>query len=134
MKTLLLIASSVLMVAGCSGAIRSPDMYRDDTAAVLVTKSEEIRTCYDGVLKGTPGVGGKVTVKFNVDTEAGKFTNVAVDTANTTAPAAVSDCVTKAITGLAIAPPDSNLGDATFVWEFVAPPPPAQPAPAHHKS
>ena len=125
MKTVLLIAASAVVatVSGCGFAARSPEMYRDDTKAVLETKSNDIRACYDGVLKSTPGVGGKVTVKFNVETEQGKITNVTVDKANTTAPDAVSACVTKSIAGLGITPPDARLGDATFTWEFAAPGP-----------
>lgn len=133
MKSILGIATITLAsvaAVGCSFAARSPDMYRDDTKAILETKNNDIRACYDGVLKGTPGVQGKVTVKFNVETEAGKFTNIAVDPANTTAPAAVSDCVVKSINGLAITPPDKHEGEATFVWEFSAPAAPAPAAPA----
>ena len=127
MKSLLLIAATSVLVAGCSFAARSPEMYRDDTKAVLETKNNDIRACYDGVLKGTPNAGGKVTVKFNVETEAGKFTNIAVDKASTTAPPEVADCVTKSINGLGVSPPDKREGEATFVWEFSAPPP-ASPA------
>jgi hypothetical protein len=125
MKSLLLIAGSTLLtvvVTGCSFAARTPEMYRDDTKAVLETKNNDIRACYDGVLKGTPGAGGKVTVKFNVETEAGKFTNIAVDKPNTTAPADVADCVVKSINGLGVTPPDKREGEATFVWDFQAPP------------
>jgi len=123
MKSLLLIASTAVLVTGCSFAARSPEMYRDDTKAVLETKNNDIRACYDGVLKATPGVGGKVTVKFNVETEAGKFTNIAVDKPNTTAPADVADCVVKSINGLGVTPPDKREGEATFVWDFAAPGP-----------
>ncbi len=128
MKTLLLFAATSSLVAGCSFAARSPEMYRDDAKAVLETKNNDIRACYDGVLKTMPAAAGRVTVKFNVETEAGKFTNVAVDKANTTAPAEVADCVTKSINGLGVTPPDKREGDATFVWEF-APPAPGVYAP-----
>ena len=124
MKSLLLIAGSTLvsfLLAGCSFAARSPEMYRDDTKAVLDTKSNDIRACYDGVLATQPGVQGRVTVKFDVDVESGKIVNVAVDKAGTTAPAPLADCVTKSLTGLGIAPPDKMKGEATFTWEFAAP-------------
>jgi hypothetical protein len=125
--------ASLVVLSGCSVAARSPDMYRDDTKAVLETKNNDIRACYDGVLSGTPGVGGKVTVTFDVETEQGKLTNIAVDKANTTAPAPVADCVTKTISGLGISPPDARLGKGSFVYEFTAPAAPA-PAPAAPKS
>jgi hypothetical protein len=132
MKTALLISltlASVAAVAGCSVAARSPEMYRDDTGKVLATKNDEIRACYDGVLKGTPGVGGKVTVKFDVpkdgEANAGKVSNVVVDPAGTTAPPPVADCVTKTITGVGpLSPPDQRLGQGSWAWEFAAPPPP----------
>lgn len=133
MKTTLLIAASLVVATGCSFAKRSPEMYRDDTKAVLESKNNDIHACYDGVLKGTPGVGGKVTVKFDVvadgDEGAGKVANVTVDKANTTAPDAVADCVTKAIAGAGpLQPPDKYKGEGTFSYEFTAPPPPAAPA------
>jgi hypothetical protein len=132
MKTSILLASLALMT-GCGFAARSPEMYRDDTKAVLEKKNGDIHACYDGVLKATPGVGGKVTVKFDVETEEGKITNVVVDKANTTAPDAVAECVAKTIGGLAIKPPDARKGEASFVYEFQAPAAPAAAA-AHPKS
>ena len=130
MKTILTIAAITVLSTGCGFAARSPEMYRDDTKAVLDTKSNDIRACYDGVLKATPGVGGKVTVKFEVETEQGKIVNVAVDKPNTTAPDPVAECVTKSITGLGISPPDKRVGQATFTWEFSAPAPGVYSSPA----
>lgn len=133
MKTaLLLVSASLVTLVGC--AVRSPDMYRDETQAILETKNNDIRACYDGVLKGTPTAAGKVTVKFNVaakgDEGAGTVTNVQVDKANTTAPDAVSDCVAKTIAGVGtINPPDNKTGEATFVYEFSAPAASAAAAP-----
>lgn len=105
-------------ILGCGFAARSPDMYRDDTKAVLESKNNDIKACYDGILKTTPGAGGKVTINFEVETEAGKIVNVVVDKANTTAPAPVQECVTKSLNGLALAPPDKRLGQATWVYDF----------------
>ena len=130
MKTILTIAATSVLVSGCGFAARSPEMYRDDTKAVLDTKANDIRACYDGVLKETPGVGGKVTVKFEVETEQGKIVNVAVDKPNTTAPDPVAECVTKNISGLGLTPPDKRVGQATFVWDFSAPAPGVYSSPA----
>jgi hypothetical protein len=130
MKTILLIAGTTVLMSGCGFAARSPEMYRDDTKAVLDTKSNDIRACYDGVLQGTPSAAGKVTVKFEVETEQGKIVNVAVDKPNTTAPDAVAECVTKSINGLGLTPPDKRVGQATFVWEFAAPAPGVYASPA----
>jgi hypothetical protein len=121
-------AASVALSA-CSFAARSPDMYRDDTGKALATKQDEIRACYDGVLKSNPGAGGTVTVKFDVETEQGKISNVTVDKAKTTAPDPVSSCVTKSIEGLTIAPPDARKGEGMWVYEFSAPSAAAPPTP-----
>jgi hypothetical protein len=126
MKSLLLLGVSCAMTA-CSFAARSPDMYRDDTGRVLATKQEEIRACYDTVLKANPGAQGTVTVNFDVETEQGKISNVKVDSAKTTAPEPVSSCVTKSIEGLSITPPDARKGAGMWVYEFSAPPAPATP-------
>lgn len=116
-------------VAGCSFAARSPEVYRDDTTAALQTKNNDIRACYDGLLKGTPTAGGKVTVKFDVVEDgadkAGTIQNVTTDKAGTTAPDAVADCVKTSITGVVIkAPADARKGQATYSYEFNAPPAP----------
>jgi hypothetical protein len=124
MKSTLLLAAS-LTLGACSFAARSPEMYRDDTGKTLATKQEAIRTCYDGVLKSNPGAGGTVTVKFDVETESGKISHVTVDKTKTTAPDPVSECVTRSIDGLTLAPPDQRKGEATWSYEFQAPPAPA---------
>lgn len=130
MKTTLVTVAALATLATLSAcAYRSPEMYRDDTTKSLQTKNEEIRGCYDGILKGTPNAGGKVTVNFDVETEEGKITNVKADKANTTAPDALVECVTRSITGLVVPPPDKRTGQATYTWDFSAPPaPPAPPA------
>lgn len=134
MKTNILMISLVGLasLAGCSFAARSPEMYRDDTGKELAKKNDDIRACYDGVLKSTPGAAGKVTVKFDVqkdgDDSAGRVTNVVVDKSGTTAPDPVAECVTKNINGVGpLAPPDKRLGQGMWSWEFSAPPPPAAP-------
>jgi hypothetical protein len=128
MRTLYFLAVSVVLSA-CSFAARSPEMYRDDTGRALAAKQDEIRACYDSVLKATPGAQGTVTVKFDVETEQGKISNVTVDKEKTTAPEPVSTCVTKSIEGLSIAPPDARKGAGMWVYEFSAPPPAAPPSP-----
>jgi hypothetical protein len=99
-------------------------MWTDDTNKVLQAKNPDIKACYDGYLKGNPGVGGKVTVNFEVETDQGKIQNVTIDKANTTAPDALGDCVKQAITGLVVSPPDKKTGQATYVYEFSQPPAP----------
>ena len=122
MKSTLLLATS-LALGACSFAARSPEMYRDDTGKALATKQNDIRACYDAVLKSNPTAAGVVAVRFDVDTEQGRISHVTVDKTKTTAPDPVSECVTRSIDGLTLAPPDARRGEGTWVYEFQAPPP-----------
>ena len=116
--------------AGCSFQARSPDEYRDATQALLDTKGADIKTCYDGALKGKSDLAGTVTVHFTVEAETGKLTNISADTAKTQAPDVLTQCVVKSLDGLALAPPDANPGDGSFEYHFVVgPTPPAEAAP-----
>lgn len=127
---LLALVSLAALSAACSGAIRSPEMYRDDTAKVFEAKAGDMKACYDDVLKATPGVGGSVTVKFTWSSEDGTLKDTVVDPAGSSAPAEVQACVTKALTGLTIDPKDAKDGQGTWKFEFQAPPPAAPAAPA----
>jgi hypothetical protein len=115
-------------VTGCSFYARSPEDYRDATQALLDTKAQDIKVCYDAALKGEKELQGRVTVQFTVEAETGKIKDVKTDPAGTTAPETLSMCVTNAINGLALTPPDKRDGVATWVYDFSAQP--AAPAPA----
>ncbi|WP_437295665.1 AgmX/PglI C-terminal domain-containing protein [Sorangium sp. So ce426] len=104
--------------AGCSFAVRNAEMYRDDTAALLETRRDEISACYDAELARNPRAQGKVTVAFTVLEDSGRITEVAVDPAGTTASDDVASCVVKSIDGLVLTPPDERQGKGKFVWEF----------------
>jgi hypothetical protein len=119
MKNTALVFATIATLAGC--AFRSPDMYRDDTSKVLATKEASIRACYDSVLKGAPHATGKVTVTFDVETEGGKFQNISVDKAGSTASEAIAACVTKNLEGLSLELPDRRVGKASYVYEFTIP-------------
>ena len=123
---------SVLAAAtGCSFAARSPQMYRDDTAALLETKAGDIKACYDQVLQGDAAAQGTVRVQFTVQKDTGLIAEPQVDANGSTAPPALQSCVTNAIAGLKLEPPDQDDGQATFTWEFTmesgAPPPEEAP-------
>jgi len=122
--TLLALASTAV---GCGFAARSPEMYRDDTAKVLATRSAEMKACYDGILKADAKAAGTVTIRFDVQEDTGKIVNVKVDEPGSSASAPVRDCVVNALQALQIKPPDARLGKATFVYEFQAGPQPAAP-------
>jgi len=129
-KTLIKLSLLALAAAStaCSFHARSPEKYRDDTAAVLETRSADIKACYDNELKANKDLTGRVTVHFTVAKETGQITSVAPVPAGTTAPESLTNCVVNALGGLVLTPPDNNDGDATFVYDFSAAP--AAPAPA----
>jgi hypothetical protein len=112
---------------GCTFYARSPQQYRDDTAKVLETRSAEISSCYDTVLKTTPAASGRVTVTFPVEEKTGKIVDTKADSARTTAAQPLIDCVVNALNGLMLQPPDQRKGEATFDYDFSVP---AAPAPA----
>ncbi len=116
-------------VTGCQFYARSPEDYRDATQKVLDTKAGDIKACYDTALKGNQGLQGRVAVQFTVEAETGTIKDVKLDPAGTTAPADVSGCVTNALTGLKLDPPDKRDGIATWTYDFSSKPAPA-PAPA----
>lgn len=132
--TLLSVCCFLILPAACSFAARGPDQYRDDTQALLESKSPEIKACYDGILKDKKDAAGTVRVKFKVAEETGKIFETQVDPSGTTAPPELADCVVRSIDGMQLTPPDENQGIATFTWEFTAgeapPAAPAEPAPA----
>lgn len=104
---------------GCTFYARGQKDYRDDTAKVLSAKNVELDSCYDTVLKTTPGAKGKVTVQFTVEEKTGKIVDAKADAARTTAPQPLIDCVVNAInSGLVLDPPDQRKGQATFEYDF----------------
>lgn len=130
---LLALASLAPLMVACSGALRSPEMYRDDTGKVFASKAGDMKACYDDFLKIMPRVGGTVTVKFTWSSEDGTLKDTAVDVPNTTAPALVQQCVTKALTGLTLDPKDAKDGLGSWKFEF-HPDAPAQSPPAAPKT
>jgi hypothetical protein len=118
------------LAAGCSFNARSPEDYAKETQKVLESKSSDIKKCYDDALKTNSKLTGKVTVKFTVAAETGELTSITVDAANTTAQEPLPGCVTTALAGLKLAPPDARDGVATYSWDFQAA---AAPAPVAKK-
>jgi hypothetical protein len=116
LMTVPVVALCAVGTMGCSFAKRSPEMYREDTRALLETKSGELQACYDSYLKSDKSASGNVTVFFVVQKETGKITRAEVKDAN--APQALQDCVTSSLVGLTLDPPDADDGHATFTYEF----------------
>ena len=90
------------LAAGCSFNARSPEDYAKETPGRQF-----------GHDRG--GSGHRQS-----DAETGELTSVAVDTANTTAAEPLPSCVTSALAGLKLAPPDARDGLATYAWDFQA--------------
>lgn len=110
-------------LGGCQFYARSPEDYSKETQALLATKSEDIKGCYDKVLKKDKDAAGVVAINFKVEKKTGKVVEPTVDDAKTTAPKALSKCVVKAMEGLTLDPPDQRDGIASFEYEFTANPP-----------
>jgi hypothetical protein len=108
----------VTVCAGCSFAARDANAYRDATRALLETKNDTIKGCYDEALKKNATVAGNVVVTFKVQPKTGQLSKVKIDKAQTTAPKSLARCVTHALEGLTLQPPDAREGNASFRWEF----------------
>lgn len=118
LKALGLVAAAAL-ISGCSVSYhaRSAENYRKDTRALLETRSESFRSCYEGVLASTPDASGTVSVEFVVEPKSGKITG-AKSLPDSTAPAPLQDCVVQGLEGLALDPPDQRQGMATMTFDF----------------
>lgn len=116
----LAITAALLTTTACSFHARDPDTYRQVTRDLVETRGGDIKECYDVVLQTNEMVTGSVVVNFTVEKKTGKIMNPQVDTAKTTAPDEMSQCIVQAIDGLQLDPPDQREGQATFVWEFKA--------------
>ncbi len=114
----LLLGASFL--AGCQFYARAPEDYAKETEALLATKNEEIKSCYDDVLKKDKKAKGVVAVNFKVESKTGKLLDPSVDEEKTTAPKELSACVVQAMDGLTLDPPDQRDGVASFEYEFKA--------------
>lgn len=117
MKTLLPFTALFLASTACQFHARSPEDYASVTRALLETRSEQIQSCYDGVLKSNKDAAGTVVVHFTVKEETGAVTGAEVMPESTAAPE-LGQCIVSALEGLQLDPPDERQGDATFVWEF----------------
>jgi hypothetical protein len=111
-----LLASCVLAAQGC--AIRSPEMYRDDTRKLLDSKRPILAACYDAELQSHPTATGKVIVRFTIERDTGKIVDPHIDDLLSTPNRTLRGCVLDALQDLILLPPDERNGEATFVWEF----------------
>lgn len=131
MRTSLMFLSLMVCAAssGCAVNVRDADQFEKDTGALLASKNDQVKQCYEQALKSDPKLGGNVGVHFMIQKETGKVVDAKVDPALTTAPDSLQQCVTSALDGLVLAPPDDgNDGLGTWVYEFK--PNPQKQAPA----
>lgn len=108
----------LLLAGGCSFHARDAGAYRDATRALLQSKNDDIKACYDAALKENATVSGTVVIQFKVAAKTGKLTKLDVVNAETTAPKELARCVKRAIGGLVLSPADTREGKASFRWEF----------------
>jgi hypothetical protein len=101
-----------------AGTKRDTATYRADTQKVLQSRLAQIETCYAPALAGDASAKGTVTVTFTVAKKTGVIEAVAIDRARSTAVEPVGKCVTDAMVGLKLDPPDANEGRATFTFEL----------------
>lgn len=112
----------LLLLAAVSGssacAVRSPEMYRDDTRKLLTSKRPVLAACYDAELQTHPQADGKVIVHFTIERDSGRVLNPRIDDLLSTPNRTLRGCVLDAMRDLILAPPDDRNGSATFTWEF----------------
>jgi outer membrane biosynthesis protein TonB len=113
---------SLVLLAALSGstacAVRSPEMYREDTRKLLNTKQSVLTACYDAELQTHPEATGKVIVHFTVERDTGRVVNPRIDDLLSTPNRTLRGCVLDAMRDLVLTPPDDRNGEATFTWEF----------------
>jgi hypothetical protein len=109
----------LLPLAAC--AVRSPEMYRNDTRKLLETRQPTLQACYDAELQTDRTATGKVIVRFTVEESTGKIIKPEIDDLQSTPNRTLRGCVLDALKGLSLDPPDDRDGDATFTWEFQLP-------------
>ena len=111
-----LLAGSAVALSAC--AVRSPEMYRDDTRKLLTGKRSVLEACYDAELQTHPQATGKVIVHFTIERDTGRVLNPKIDDLLSTPNRTLRGCVLDAMRGLVLSPPDERNGDATFTWDF----------------
>jgi hypothetical protein len=80
-------------------------------------RSAEIKNCYDKLLAVEPHASGTVVARFTVVEKTGAVEQVEI-LPESTAPDRLRQCVSLALYGLTLAPPDARQGQAKFVWTF----------------
>lgn len=121
-----LLLSAAALLGGCSFAKRSPKMYADDTKALLETRHDQVKACYEAELKSDVALAGSVTIAFKVAEDTGKVTQVQAEDGSSL-PESLQSCVVQSVEGLTLMPPDADEGHATFTYRFnPGPRPPAQ--------
>jgi hypothetical protein len=119
-KTIALLILASTSAWGCSFYARSPEDYQKETEGLLASKNDELKSCYDAVLKDKPKAGGIVAVDFTVEAKTGAILDPKINEEKTTAPPKLGECVITAMEGLALDPPDQRTGVASFTYEFKA--------------
>lgn len=119
MRKTIALLSLVAFGAGCSFIARDTETYKKDNRALVETKTDEIRACYDSALAQDPTLSGEVVASWTVEKKTGKLTNITVLTDKSTAPEGLQNCVMASLEGLTFAKPDQRDGQVqSFTWSF----------------
>jgi outer membrane lipopolysaccharide assembly protein LptE/RlpB len=121
-KTILVgaLVASAVALSGCQFNARSAEDYSKETKKLLSKKNDELKSCYDALLKKEKKAEGLVVVNFTVEAKTGAIKDATIDEQKSTAKNAkeLGECVLKALDGLALDPPDARTGQASFSYEF----------------
>lgn len=107
-----------LASTACSHVGRDTAAYERDTSALLDTRAQELRACYDAELARNRDLVGKLTVKFRVEKGTGKLVALEWDRNRSTVSEALATCVVSALRGLELDEPDRREGIATYTYAF----------------
>lgn len=108
----------VLGLSACSGLARDTATYQADTSALLDTRTAELQACYNRELRLNRDAIGTLTVRFVVEKESGRVTQLEWDRNHSTVSDTLATCALGALEGLRLAEPDQRDGEATFRFSF----------------
>jgi hypothetical protein len=117
-KIFWLMSALALACTACSFIARDKSTYERDTSALLDTREDQLRACYDAELVRNPSLVGKLTVTFTVEKKTGEITQLTWDRNRSTVDELLATCVLTALDGLQLAAPDRRDAEATFSYSF----------------
>ena len=122
-KTTILIA--LIGLAGCSRSGMGEGV-RQDITARMVSAQAPLSSCYERALKERRKLRGIMWLRFDIEAESGKFSNVAI-TRNEVPNEGLETCVIQTVAGLVLQAPQKSVVSVEYPVRFTpsndAPPP-----------